>query len=80
MTKQELEQWLIRHNFKLDKFGHYQKQNSNGDTIRIKLSSVSARYEKKARICDHNEWIRMQSGYFKDLSLSPEDKLRGMRY
>lgn len=80
MDKAALEQWLIRHGYTKDKFGHYQKQFTNGDVIRMKLSNTSVRRERKAKIIDHNEWIRLSSSYYKNLSLTPDDKLSGLKY
>ena len=79
VTKQELEQWLTKHNYIRDSFGHYRKQLANGLTYRFKLSSISARYEVKEKIVDHNEWIRLQSGYYKDLSITSDYKLAGLK-
>jgi hypothetical protein len=78
MTKQDLENWLIGKGYKKDKFGHYQKE-INGETYRFKLSSISARYERKAKIVDHNEWLRIASGYFKDLNVMSAGKLKGIK-
>ena len=78
MTKQELENWLISKGYSKDKFGHYQR-TINRITTRFKMQANSARYEKKAEIVDHNEWLRLASGYYKNLSITPEGKLSGMK-
>ncbi len=78
ITKETLEQWLVKHGFTRDKFGHYQKE-INGHIYRYKLSSIAARYEKQAHIVDHNEWLRILSGYYKDLSITADDKLAGLK-
>ena len=85
MKREELENWLISKGYSKDKFGHYQKtvidtHLENGSvTTRFKMQSNSARYEKKAEIVDHNEWLRLASGYYKSLSITPEGKLAGMK-
>ncbi len=78
MKRQELENWLVSKGYAKDTYGHYQK-TTNENTIRYKLQATSVRYEKKAHIVDHNEWIRLASGYYKDLSITEDDKLRGMK-
>ena len=78
MTKQELENWLISKGYSKDKFGHYQR-TINKTTTRFKMQANSARYEKKAEIVDHNEWLRLAFGYYKNLSITPEGKLSGMK-
>ncbi len=79
MKREELENWLISKGYSKDKFGHYQKASNNGTVTRFKMQSNSARYERKAEIVDHNEWIRLASGYYKSLSITPEGKLAGMK-
>ncbi len=79
MTKQELENWLISKGYSQDKFGHYQRTNIDGSIVRFKMQANSARYEKQARIVDHNEWLRLALGYYKNLSITPEGKLAGMK-
>ena len=79
MTKQELENWLISKGYSKDKFGHYQKTSDKGTVTRFKMQSNSVRYEKQVMIVDHNEWMRLASGYYKSLSITPEGKLAGMK-
>ena len=78
MKREELENWLISKGYSKDKFGHYQK-TIKGTVTRFKMQSNSARYEKKAEIVDHNEWMKLASGYYKSLSITPEGKLAGMK-
>ena len=77
MTKQELENWLINKGYSKDKFGHYQKTIGE-TTVRYKMQAFSVRYERQARIVAHNEWLRLASGYYKNLSITLEGKLAGM--
>jgi len=72
MTRDELIAWAARNGWKLDRWGHLQKEL--GGARRIKLSRIAARYE----VWSGQGWIRIQSGYFKDLSITPDDKLAGM--
>jgi len=79
MKREELETWLISKGYSKDKFGHYQKTSDKGTVTRFKMQSNSARYEKKAEIVDHNEWMKLAGGYYKSLSITPEGKLAGMK-
>lgn len=85
MTKQELEQWLISKGYVKDTYGHYQKIRNDGEKIRVKLSSISARYEKQITLTGYNgkpmhEWIRIRSAYYKDLSINDKGQLSGMKF
>lgn len=86
MTKQEFITWAKAKGWQEDKFGHLQKVSSNDSVkMRFKLSSISVRYERQihfnateySRVA--NEWIRLGSAYFKDLSISDNDKLVGLK-
>ena len=79
MKREELENWLISKGYKKDKFGNYQKTSDKGTVTRFKMQANSVRYEKQVMIVDHNEWMRLASGYYKNLSLTPEGKLAGMK-
>ena len=79
MKREELEEWAIRHSFTKDKFGHYQKTSLHNEHIRLKLGKTSVRYERKIRVTDHNEWQRIVSGYYKNLSLTENDRLSGLK-
>ena len=78
MEKGNLENWLEDKGYAKDKFGHYQKTSDKGIVVRFKMQANSVRYERQAKIIDHNEWIKLASGYYKNLSITPEGKLSGM--
>ena len=78
MTQSQLINWLKAHNYSADKYGHYQKE-INGKTYRYKLSKIAVRYELRADICGHNEWIRIASAYLKDLSVNDKGQLVGLK-
>ena len=78
MTRQELENWLIGRGYVKNQFGHYHK-TLNGKEYRFKMQDNSTRYERQARIVDHNEWLRIKSGYYKNLSITPDDNLAGLK-
>ena len=79
LTKELLGNWLFDKGYKRDKFGHYQKTSGAGTVTRFKMQPNSVRYEKQCEIGGHNEWIRLASGYYKNLSITEEGKLAGMK-
>lgn len=76
MTRDELIQWATRNGWELDRWGHLQKTEHNGlRHYRIKLSRIDARFEVKSA----HGWVRVRSGYLKDLSITADGKLAGMK-
>ena len=73
MTRDELITWATRKGWKLDRWGHLKREFDNG-THRIKLSRIAARHE----ISTPFGWARLASGYLKNLSITPDDKIAGM--
>jgi hypothetical protein len=73
ITKDELIQWATSQGWKLDRWGHLQKEFPTG-THRLKLSRIAARHEAKTPF----GWARLNSGYFKNLSITADGKLAGM--
>ena len=73
MTRDELITWATRNGWMLDRWGHLKKEFDNG-THRIKLSRIAARHE----ISTPFGWARLASGYLKNLSITPDDKIAGM--
>ena len=86
LTKELLGNWLFDKGYKRDKFGHYTRTvvhhhlEGGSITTRFKMQPNSVRYEKQAMIVDHNEWIRLASGYYKNISITSEGILTGMKY
>ena len=78
MTRQKLENWLTNRGYVKDQFGHYHK-TLNGKNYRFKMQDNSTRYERQVRIVDNNKWLRIKSGYYKNLSITSEDKLAGLK-
>ena len=79
LTKQEVIDWAISKGYHKDKYGHLQKGEH-----RIKIQATSIRYEVKVHhpaalySGAKNEWMRLRSGYLKDLSIK-EGKLSGLK-
>ena len=85
MTKEEFINWAKSKGWTKDKFGHLQK-TINDKEYRFKIGSISVRYEGKLNykssgkeIGQYSTWIRIRSGYFKDLSINSESKLVGLK-
>ena len=73
MTKDELITWAKSNGWTEDRFGHLQKTNGTS-RYRLKLSSIAARYEVKSSA----GWLRLRSGYYKNLNITADGKLGGM--
>jgi len=69
---------LVSNGFEQDKYGNYKKE-ANGELYRYKFNSTSLRYETQ---CIHSDgsktWVRIRSGYYKDLSITDSNKIAGM--
>ncbi len=74
-SQDDLKAWAKRHNYKEDRFHHFQKTLHEGTTdektYRLKIGSASVRKEIKHR----TGWIRLRSAYYKDLKLDATDHL-----
>lgn len=73
ITREELIAWACRNGWTLDRWNHLQKTN-NGTTYRLKLSRIAARYELKSS----SGWVRIRSGYYKNLTITDADELTGL--
>ena len=84
MTRQQFVDWAKSKGWQEDNFGHLQKQ-TDGKQYRFKISSISIRYEVKVNYDAtdytkaHSDWLRLRSGYFKDLSITEDGKLSGLK-
>jgi len=77
ITREQLVEWAQAHGWRLDRFGHLQKVEHDGVRhYRIKLSRIAARFEVKTA----HGWVRVRSGYLKDLSITADGKLAGMKF
>ncbi len=73
MTREEIIAWATQHGWTLDRWGHLKKEFDNG-THRIKLSRIAVRHELKTPF----GWARIESGYYKHLTITGDGKLAGM--
>ena len=72
--KPEIRAWMFKNGWTEDRFGNFKKVR-NGNKYRMKVQANSLRYE----VWSGTGWVRLRSGYFKDLSVAPDGKLSGLR-
>ncbi len=75
MTRDEFIRWAKSRGWTEDKWGHLRKTKEDRE-YRFKLSRIAARYEVKTK--GYGGWVRISSGYFKDLTTTPDGKLSGL--
>lgn len=73
MKREELENWLVKTGWKIDRWGHYHKEVAVTNTIsgekfkreyRIKMQATSMRIERKVA-----GWVKVNGDYYKNLTL-----------
>ena len=81
MTRDELITWAKANGWREDRYGHLQRTTCMPEgcpreqkTYRLKLSSIAVRYEVKSAA----SWVRLRSGYYKNLNITADGKLAGM--
>ena len=81
MTKDELVAWAKAHSWNEDRYGHFQRTTCMPEgcprevrTYRLKLSKIAVRYEVKTS----SGWVRLRSGYYKNLTITADGKLAGI--
>jgi hypothetical protein len=73
MTREELISWALANGWKLDRFGHLEKQEHEGlRRYRLKLSRIATRFETKTA----HGWVRVRSAYYKNLSITADGETR----
>lgn len=83
MTPEQIKEWALSKNWTLDPHGNLRKTH-NDKSYRIKLGDKKVRYEIQ-QIHDLGEgrndyrWMRLSSGFYKDLSISEDSKLIGLK-
>ena len=81
MDKATFIAWAETMGYTMDKYGHMQR-DYQGTKYRFKIQSHSVRYEIQIRhsATDYspaqNEWVRRNSGYLKDMSITADSKLK----
>lgn len=74
MLREKLEEWLLSKGYEKDRFGHFHKTRTNGQEIRYKMNTYSCRYEVRSGF----GWVRVYSGYYKNLSITDDNRLSGL--
>jgi hypothetical protein len=90
ITKEQFIRWAKDHGWEQDVFGHFHKsvvaKEGGLRAYRFKVSNVSVRYEVQVLLPggDYSgpkrEWMRLRSGYFKDLSIGEDGRLQGLKF
>ena len=75
MKRSEIVEWLGRRGWKSRLVWPHLFYKEEQPTRRYKITSHGLRYE--ARL-ENGEWMRLRSGYFKNLRLTTEDKISGL--
>jgi len=75
LNKDSVITWATAHGRKEDRWGNMQKV-ANGQTYRLKLSTVAVRKEVKSSA----GWVRLASGYYSKLTIDDDGNLIGMAY
>lgn len=84
MTKEQIIAWAIRRGWWFSQRGNLTK-TWNGRTYRLKLGKRKVRHEIHVTYDSailgkvEHDWVRLSSGFYKDLSVSDEGKLIGMK-
>jgi len=73
MTKERFIEWAQSQGWQADRFGHLRREE-NGKFYRIKISRIAVRHEVKSRA----GWVRLKSGYFCNMSITPEGAITGL--
>jgi len=74
VTREQLIDWAIQNGWTLDQQAHLQKVEHQGlRRYRLMLGRIAVHYE----IHTHAGWVRVRSGYFKDLTITVNGELVG---
>lgn len=79
MTKQEFVDWAKKDGWEQDRFGHFHKGE-----YRLKVQDRSVRWEKMYRTSasqynkSEKRYVRIRSGFYSKLSVSPDGTLLGL--
>jgi len=79
MKLEDFKKWALSHGWKEDRYGHLQKTIGEKE-YRFHLSPTSVRDEVKTHFADGgNDWTRLRSNYLKNLFITAEGKLSGLK-
>lgn len=84
MTGQEFMDWAKSKGWEEDRFGHLRISRAPDGELRLyrfKISKIAVRYEIQVVYDDgKKDWLRLRSGYLKDLEIDENGRLRGLKY
>ena len=73
MTRERFTEWAKSRGWLPDRFGHLRREE-NGRAYRFKLSRIAVRHEVKSRA----GWVRLRSGCFSKLTITPDGDIAGL--
>lgn len=82
MKRQDLEEFLLRKGYVSDRYGNFKKTSEDGkSTRRYKMQKTSVRIERQIVYSDGSKgcWIRILSGFYSQMSITENDKLKGFK-
>ena len=71
----EIYAWAEGRGYTRDRYGNLKKE-VEGKQYRLKIQAMSIRYEVRT---ESGDWVRIRGGYLKDITITPEGKIAGMR-
>lgn len=77
-TRFELVTELRASTWKEDRYGHFVVTH-NDKKYRLKIQAMSVRFEKQALIAGKNEWLRVISDYYKNITVGEREGKRVIR-
>lgn len=69
-----IKQCLVDHNYKEDNYGNFKDPTG---LIRYHFSKIVLRKERKCE--STKQWVRVTSGFYKDITIGEDNKLRGLK-
>jgi len=67
---------LEENGYKKDAYGNYKKKYEKGE-FRYKNTKIALRYEARLNT---GQWMRLRSAYWKDISVTEDNKIAGLKY
>jgi len=74
IIKQKVTEFIKKHGWTEDRWGHYTKVKKNDKKYRYKFNKNALRYEVKLS----HGWMRLYSGYWKNIHFTEEGRISGM--
>lgn len=83
LTQDQVKKWCTDYGYTEDRFGHFIKIKPAEGAVpeqkyRVRISRNAVRKERQVKLSTGNRWFRMRSGYLKNLTLTPDNKLLGL--